>query len=829
MNKMLTARHGFALLALFSVGLTGCFKEISTDTEFNSGDRPVSDPEPVERLSVSDLPDYAGLYRGILESVLQSERRLPRHAFHGAVIAVRLHEVSGTTEHGVHALDLFREGLRAVTSQQEGHPILDGFHEHRSFGLACFDLQRLGLLTDDDREALRPVVRFWLEEFVLSFEPGTRNQRTLFRMNQEGQAFVDHNIRLANMVAAAALSRFLAAAEGKGALELCAEVDAWLEAYWQHLMQTGDLDENASNYSFLGQAFLLDLARILNREGELADSETFRRMFSRALHQLSPTGLMPEFGDSYFRLTPGMLDVCYVLESAAVLYGDPTLLAAAREQFNGVQRRVPGLRDEDNWYRGFGLIHQKLSPYKPSVSQTVPSVVTLRNRRTRDGVEEDRIDKLVLRTGREPGSAMVLMDLYAEGSHSHLEKGPSVAYFEAAGVPLFHNMGRHKTRSAILGNLFWTQEDGDNFPGIWKTGRWFTARIPLRYLVRDSEQEDQYRIERAVTFRNFQEQNRHVDYLFLDNLRLQGPAGTLILDDFEDASTWHRNVYGVEGVEMHPSEDATEGRFSQRLNWNILPSGFCSRLFKNASNFVFSGSEYTELCLDLKYEGEKPYINLRAVVDTPIDLGDQTLPTRIESAKVEQRGEDAFGEIAYSQYSAGNARLTRRMVLTGEGILVIQDTCTPSPEMADWTGGQLWQLYDLDRQGKSWFSSAVYQGYPGATDGARRVLVKYRTDAETETFLERIEQNYYRPTPTGNKGTEIFTTGSLRRMTGAEPQTFFMVVIPHSPELDAAALAESIQFVSGPDGSSSVMLSHPALAERPIRIDLGPGSWSVVR
>ena len=50
---------------------------------------------------------------------------------------------------------------------------------------------------------------------------------------------------------------------------------------------------------------------------------------------------------------------------------------------------------------------------------------------------------------------MVFMDLYARGSHAHIEKGPSIAYYEAGQVPLFHNMGRHGTRSPITGNLFW--------------------------------------------------------------------------------------------------------------------------------------------------------------------------------------------------------------------------------------------------------------------------------------------------------------------------------------------------------------------------------------
>ena len=80
------------------------------------------------------------------------------------------------------------------------------------------------------------------------------------------------------------------------------------------------------------------------------------------------------------------------------------------------------------------------------------------------------MDKLILRTGSEPGSAMVMLDLYAAGSHSQPSKGPSIAYYEVDGVPLFHNLGRHRTRSAITGNSFWALEAGRAFPGVWKSG-----------------------------------------------------------------------------------------------------------------------------------------------------------------------------------------------------------------------------------------------------------------------------------------------------------------------------------------------------------------------
>ena len=117
----------------------------------------------------------------------------------------------------------------------------------------------------------------------------------------------------------------------------------------------------------------------------------------------------------------------------------------------------------------------------------------------RRGEPQPLVDKLILRTGLEPGAAMVMMDLYASGSHAHLEKGPSIAYFEADGVPLFHNMGRHGTASAITGNILWAMPGNsirhapravphrcaEYFPGCWnRADEWFTMAIPTEYLAR---------------------------------------------------------------------------------------------------------------------------------------------------------------------------------------------------------------------------------------------------------------------------------------------------------------------------------------------------------
>ena len=85
-------------------------------------------------------------------------------------------------------------------------------------------------------------------------------------------------------------------------------------------------------------------------------------------------------------------------------------------------------------------------------------------------------------------------------------RGRPVAYYEVDGVPLFHNLGRHRTRSAITGNSFWAMDGGLAFPGVWKPGEWFTMSIPVDLLPRDAD--GALKMGDRLSFRNFENSAR---------------------------------------------------------------------------------------------------------------------------------------------------------------------------------------------------------------------------------------------------------------------------------------------------------------------------------
>jgi hypothetical protein len=434
------------------------------------------------------------------------------------------------------------------------------------------------------------------------------------------------------------------------------------------------------------------------------------------------------------------------------------------------------------------------------------------------------VDKLILRTGTEVGSAMVMLDLYASGSHAHPFKGPQVAYYEVDGVPLFHNLGRHRTRSPITGNSFWAMDSGLAFPGVWKPSEWFTMSIPTEMLLRSAD--GALMVGDRLSLRNFE--NRKSRALWFDNLRLEGSKGTRLLDGFESGKAWHKNVTTSKGIKVETSSDHTHGTVSQSLNWGVLKAGAYARMLADARNFTIQPGDFDALRLDVKYEGIRPYLHLRDLCQQ-IDLGDQALLYSVGSARAEQHGRDAFGEVVFSRYGAVDAQLTRRILLTAEGGLIIHDQWTAGKSQPQWTAGQLWQFYAMKEQGKDWFCSEddgafnVPDEHGDSKPVNRQMLVKFATDASTQTFVEQIDQSYLAPNPKKRPQDKFFTTGSKRTVSAGAQAAFTLVVVPHDPGQDAKSIAGGIAFKEQPDG---VEVTLGKTARVVMHRD---GSWEVVR
>ena len=665
------------------------------------------------------------------------------------------------------------------------------FHFSRPFGQLTWRLHQAGLLTGERRTRARTQAEQRINWFL-----------DARRMRDE---FFDCNIALADTQAVACLARTFA---DDPALRT-AEIRAAVAKLGQRILEIGDLNENSSNYSSLGMVFFLELAKLEGWLDAVRRSAHFRTMFERMRDLISPTGVIPEYGDGYFRQRQTRLDFVVLLEFAARLYQDPSFQTAARRMIVGAPDEV----EADNLNRGQILLEE--APFEGR-DDSAPVLSVVQQRRIPGPPIRTVPDKLILRTGARPGAAMIMVDLYALGSHAHEYKRPSIGYYEAGGVPLFHNLGRRGTRSGQCGNSFWIFDRPETFPGYPQPGIWNTMTVPAEYCFPAATGEGRYQVGSSLLFRNFR--TPELKYLRLDNLRLEGPKGRVLLDGFESAASWHANVANFPQVKLEASGECTQGAGSQQVNWSIFGEQFNVRQFEERSlrDTTYRLADYDTVRLDYKFEGQHPHCNLRNLFERWIDLGDRPLHCEVARAEAGQAGEDAWGRLEFTAYIDRDSRLERRIALTREGALVVVDTFTGGPRTHGWAGGQLWQLYALQDQGEDWFAGESDGAYtlPDGATAERRMLVKYMRSPEVTVASERVRPpTMHAPKADGSKHREFFTTYAKQPLQSGRQVVAAMVVLSVKPGQEAASVARGVTFASGRTGDVTVTIAHPAVAE----------------
>lgn len=660
------------------------------------------------------------------------------------------------------------------------------FHVSRPFGLLTLRLQRAGALAGERRARVIAQARERIAWFL--------------DKRQFDEKYFDCNIALADTLAVACLARSfpddpaIRAAEIRGAVA----------ALGRRILETGDLNENASNYASLGICFFLELAKLEGWLDEVGKSPHFRNMFARMRDLISPVGSIPEYGDGYFEHRQIRLDFVLLLEMAARLYNDASFQDAAR-RFLGT---APQGLDEDQWHRGYMLLD--LDPFAP-MARTEPMLSGVQHRRVPGSPASVVPDKLILRTGSRPGDAMIMMDLYALGSHAHEYKRPSIGYYEVAGVPLFHNIGRRGTRSGQCGNSFWIHDRPEAFPGYPRTNAWNTMAVPADYCF-PGQDPGSRKIGTSLLFRNFR--TPEIQFLRLDNLRLEGPKGTLLLDGFESPKSWHSNVSRHPKVRLTSSHDHTQGKSSQEVNWNIFGEQYCTRLLEQekSRDTTFRLTDYDTVKLDYKFDGQPPHCNLRALFEQWIDLGDRPLHCDVARAEARQFGGDAWGRVSFANYMGPGNSLARWLVLTREGALVIVDTFTAGRGTAGWAGGQLWQLYSMEERGDDWFASESDGAYaqPDGSTSERRMLIKFMKAPGLSIGAERVQPTtMHAPRADGSKHQVFFTAHSRGALVPGRRMVAAMAVLPLAADHDAARHAARVTFDDRARGGVTVTIASP--------------------
>jgi hypothetical protein len=604
------------------------------------------------------------------------------------------------------------------------------------------------------------------------------------------------------------------------------EAPAWrktAEATWDEWLRLGDTTENAACYNGISLVFLFLLGDALGKAGQF-DDPAVRRMFERFRDQASPLGVVPEYGDSG-DADWGMFhcwgDWVAAFERAARVYQDPTYRWPAVRMFHAAVRHRPGppgaAIDAMSSAYALCLAHEwrdaRLAPRPCTASAAVAYRAELGSRRVPD--------KLLLAPSRQPGVPFVMAELFAQSYHAHQEQLGAILYYEFEDVPLLHGLGYHN-RAAAEANLLWMCPADEPFPHrpqALSGGVWQEASLPLRRLPplaghppqvghpprAGSGREDLRHFDK-LTFRVAEE--GPVD-LYLANLRLAGPKGERLLDDFRQTRMWR-------GGRQALVPGLGPGQQALRVS---LPRG-ANFLWRAGFDTTFSLADYDRVKFSWMLEGvDEGWSNsLIFRVDTsPTDFHVplRPQPGRVVAARAEAHGGDQFGQFEAAAWFTDDSRLVRRMLLLAEGALVVQDELLPGPQADGWTAGPLWHLFVRPREGGNWFDAP----------GPRHLLVWFAQAPRQSVGVETVRLW---------SGVEPFTVFARQKLTadhaahGARPARFVTVLLPHRPEVDPAALAAGIHVQEcWRQGRLEARLPLPAGT---VDLQIDPdGSWTVRR
>jgi hypothetical protein len=618
------------------------------------------------------------------------------------------------------------------------------------------------------------------------------------------------------------------------------EAAAWrkaAEATWDEWLQLGDTTENAACYNGISLVFLFLLGDALDKAVPLDDAAV-RRMFERLRDQASPLGVVPEYGDSG-DADWGMFhcwgDWVAGFERAARVYRDPTYRWAAVRMYQAAAHHRPAppeaAVDAMSTAYALCLAHQwrdaRLVPRPCAAS----SAVTYRGEPGSRGVP----DKLILAPSRQPGAPFVMAELFARSYHAHEEQLGAILYYEFEDVPLLHGLGYHN-RAGAEANLLWMCPADEPFPhrpqavvgGVWQEASLPLGRLPPVVSPRPLGEGQGVRAAPATvapptatpprphpnplpegegTLRHFDKltfrvaEEGPVD-LYLANLRLSGPKGERLLDDFHQARTWRG---GRQALVPGPAPAQQALRVS-------LPRG-ASFLWRAGFDTTFSLADYNRVRFSWMLEGvDEGWSNslIFRVDASPTDFHVplRPQPGRIVRSRAETRGGDQCGQFEAAAWFTDDSRLVRRMFLLGEGALVVDDELLPGPQADGWTAGPLWHLFGRPREAGTWFDAP----------GPRRLLVWF-AEAPGRTVGVQTVRLW--------SGVEPSTVFARQRLKAGQLARFVTVLVPHRPEVDPAGLAAGVRMVQSDPGRLDLNLPLPGgVVDLQVNAD---GTWQARR
>lgn len=733
-----------------------------------------------------------------------------------AALSWRMYVQTGKQE----ALDSCKKTWDILFEEWRKHPDLyrksqlNSFFIGESLMITYEGLKQKGLVTSDEEAILKEALKV-----INVYQAGDNNQ---------------------------ALSRIVGTIHSLKAFPDHPDAAKWktnVDRVWNNWYRNKDNTENASGYTSISLMQTIKIAKLWGLEKDLQDPDV-RAMFTRYRDMVTPAGAIPEYGDDYFMEWTNWM---YVFENAARMYNDPSFLTAAQKVYQFGTSHFPLSNDPANYSANLDnlsvlfwmsdLLYVEPTTLKPADWDHKSAVL----RRNEPG-NPKAIDKMILSASGKPGAPFVMSELFGRGSHAHLNRIGAIQYYETGGIPLYHGMARHNkgaTDSNAVAML--PQISSHNYPygeSNFEPDVWYTESIPSHLLNLYVEEPGNSANPDMGTFKDL---NLRLDAgtsdssmpfdLIIDNLRLEGPAGVLKIDDFESlGSRWTRA-----DQPFLLAKESTSGKSA--LQVAVKPKANLFYTARESYNLTFNIKDYTTIKYDWKYKAPARTISFifRINNDSGLDTqpGDVNAMPVVKDARTEDRAKDSYGEYTLNNYFGYDTSLTRKMVLTEEGYLIVQDRLLPGTTTDGFVAGPVWQQYSPGEKGAHWFDSP---GEMKAAAGSQRVPWKTSDGTTVQpmnvlTYFESEEGRSYGTTPASvtNNPTPAATAYVKQLVHAGQPVTFVSVLVPHGTDEAAAEVAERISVQTSGEQDSVVVIKPRGKDQQTVQILIKAADWNVNR
>lgn len=598
----------------------------------------------------------------------------------------------------------------------------------------------------------------------------------------------------------------------------------YTEKMWNFWYRNKDVDETATLYASI---HLNDIISIAIESGKISQLKVpeINKWFEHYRDQQAPSGYMPEYGDDYFFAYTNWI---LAFERMARLTGDASYRKAAWKLFtigypNLDQKKyfAPGwnLRQASDWAT---LAEVALLPtFKESKDSPASlSIVTTRtNLKGKTGIP----DQLLLRGSVQPGTPFIMSDLYASGAHQHPNLRGTINYFEVDDNPLYHGVQRHATDMRHGNTVVLMKATDSGFPYGEKESRlltdiWFTDCIDFSQSTEISDDPSM----RGMNKLTFRFQGQPGEEIYIKNVRLMGKAGDKLLHDCSTSDRWGRNATLVD-----------LGKMGKAIKIVLTDKNVCFVNLEVAADFNLN--DYRYIGCDWKHKAKdgatKSALDFMIRAYNKVVLpGEEYIhekvgtlfnPNNVKKAIAETRDGDSYGQIVLDDQCVDGSTLQRNIVLTKEGVLIMQDCLLPGVETENYTAGSLWQLYTLDKSGKNWFDSTGekknWKDRSGADIETNHLFV-YFEEQKGRSFGAQQQEYTVKPV----------TAFARQKVKPGTEVTFVTIVVPHSAAWRAEDIAKAISAKTDAAQQSNVRITLADKRVLQVKITKN-GTWSVER